>query len=110
MDVTRTEVGEHRVVITVDGELDLATAPLLRAALEGVESNGHRPMTIDFAACSFVDSTGIGVILDAGRRLNGTTKLRIANLRGQPKQVFELTQTDRVPYLEVSVEDDDTQQ
>jgi anti-sigma B factor antagonist len=102
MNVTRTEVGERSVVITVDGELDLATAPRLRAALEGIERDGHRT-TIDLAGCTFVDSTGIGVIVEAGRRLEGTTKkLRIANLRDQPKEVFELTLTDRVPYLDIS--------
>jgi anti-sigma B factor antagonist len=102
MYVTQTEVGERSVVITVDDELDLATAPELRAALEGIEADGYRT-TIDLGDCAFVDSTGIGVIVDAGRRLKGTTKkLRIANLRGQPRQVFELTLTDQLPYLDIS--------
>jgi anti-anti-sigma factor len=101
MSVTWTEVGERSVVITVDGELDLATAPELRAALEGIEGNGHRT-TIDLADCTFIDSTGIRVIVDAGRRQKDTTKkLRIANLRGQPREVFELTRMDAVPYLDI---------
>lgn len=51
--------GSERWVV-VDGELDLATAPGLDAALEGCL--GHPPVSavvIDLTPCTFIDSTGV---------------------------------------------------
>jgi anti-anti-sigma factor len=90
-------------VIVVDGELDLLTAPQLKELLvKSIERDSGEVTTIDFAGCTFVDSTGIGVIVDAGHLLEEKVKqLRIINLHDQPKQVFELTLVDRAPFIEV---------
>jgi anti-anti-sigma factor len=52
------------VVITLYGDHDLATKPLLLEALAGVQ-RGEQRVVIDLQHCTFVDSTIIGAILSA---------------------------------------------
>lgn len=52
----------------LDGELDLATVPLMSTAIEDAVARGG-PLSIDMTAVTFVDSTGIGAILKAAADL-----------------------------------------
>ena len=92
MDVTEHQTREGGTLIALDGELDAATAPRLRGPLLEARNNGGGAMTIDLDGCTFIDSTGLAVIIEAGRVLDERLeRLRIINLRDQPKQLFELT-------------------
>lgn len=51
--------------LRVEGELDLAVADQLQDALDGIEA---KRVLIDLAACDFIDSTGIAVIVRADQR------------------------------------------
>ena len=56
-------------VATVLGELDVASAGELKAALAGpLESAGE--IELDLRACSFVDSRGLATLVTAARRLS----------------------------------------
>jgi anti-sigma B factor antagonist len=103
MELNWRQTEHGAVTIDVDGELDLLTAPELRQMLvRAIERDGRNVTTIDLAKCTFVDSTVIGVIVEAGHLLDEKVqRLRIANLRDQPKQVFELTLVDRAPFIEI---------
>src|SRR4051812_17238273 len=59
-DVSVTDYGDAARV-TARGELDVATAPRLHAALCEVESAG-RHVTVDLRALTFMDSTGINLL------------------------------------------------
>ena len=61
----RNEAGVS--VLTVSGEHDLSTAPSLRRRLEGLLDDGSA-VVVDLSPASFVDSSILGVILDARRR------------------------------------------
>jgi anti-sigma B factor antagonist len=56
-------------VIEPQGEIDLATAPNLKAALDAAIDEGARYVLVDFADVAFLDSTGIGVLLSTERKL-----------------------------------------
>jgi anti-sigma B factor antagonist len=56
-------------VIQVGGEVDLATGPQLRAVLVELIDRGFHQLTIDLEQVSFLDCTGIGVLVDALRRV-----------------------------------------
>jgi anti-sigma B factor antagonist len=57
-------------VLSVRGELDLATAPELREILdEGLEVEA--PVLINLTDCEFIDSTGIAVIVRAWQQRQG---------------------------------------
>lgn len=63
-----TGAGGERIV-AVTGEIDLATAGALQQALETAAEDRTR-LTVDLAACNFLDSAGIKVLFDIAARLN----------------------------------------
>ena len=63
---SRTE-GEV-VVVALDGELDLTSAPLLREALIELFTGGRHRLVVDMTDVSFVDSTGLGVLVGGVKR------------------------------------------
>lgn len=67
MGVEVTTVGNHDVV-TVSGEVDIASAPVLRETLLSVLAEGPHQLVIDLDQVTFLDSTGIGVLVAAFRR------------------------------------------
>jgi anti-sigma B factor antagonist len=56
------------VVIAVTGELDIANACFLEAALLGVEASGAEEVVLDMTGVRFMGSVGLQVILDAAER------------------------------------------
>ena len=62
-------VGEGVSVVSVSGELDQATANDLRQPLMETISAGSHAVMIDLTDCSFIDSTGLGVIVEAWKLL-----------------------------------------
>ncbi len=54
-----------RVVIAMDGELDMANAPALQAAIESDELAPAAAVVLDLQGLTFLDSTGLRVILAA---------------------------------------------
>jgi anti-anti-sigma factor len=53
------------VVLTLDGELDLDTAPMLYSCLEEIVGRGSRRLVVDAGALTFCDSTGLSALLAA---------------------------------------------
>jgi anti-sigma B factor antagonist len=53
-----------RVVLSLAGELDLATAELLEQAIDAAE-NGEQLVVLDLQALEFIDSTGLRGVLAA---------------------------------------------
>ncbi len=86
---------------TLTGELDHATAPELRGPLEGALEDGTRSVLIDLSECSFIDSTGLSVIVHAHARLiDGDTngddgQLEICCPDAQVRRLLEITGIDR---------------
>src|SRR3954465_827785 len=73
-----------RVVLVLEGELDMASAPLLQSAIEGVELDGKRMVVLDLQQLQFIDSTGLRVIL-AVRKLCATRGQELAVTPGSPQ-------------------------
>jgi anti-anti-sigma factor len=65
LDVQSHRVGDTQVVAPA-GELDLATAHALGAALAAAGASGTR-VVLDLRRLTFVDSSGIGVIIKLKR-------------------------------------------
>jgi anti-sigma B factor antagonist len=55
------------VVVSVRGDVDLATAGLLRDHLRAALT-AERAVVVDLADVPFMDSTGLGVLVDASRQ------------------------------------------
>jgi len=67
----RVESRDGDVRVVASGELDLATAATLDAALRLVERDGTREVVLDMDGATFVDSTGLRAIIQAWQRAQG---------------------------------------
>ena len=66
------------LVVTVTGELDIATAPALRDRLTtAIEAGKHR-LVIDLSAISFLDSVALATIVHAKQRLPEHGRMALA--------------------------------
>ncbi|GGQ04151.1 STAS domain-containing protein [Streptosporangium pseudovulgare] len=64
--LARRAVGDA-VVVAVEGELDLFTAPFLRDEIrDAIKLDGPR-LVLDLADLSFMDSSGLSVLIEAWR-------------------------------------------
>lgn len=66
LEVSRTGPGH---VLTLFGELDLASSPALEEELEKV---GSEPIAVDLRDLQFIDSTGLSVLVKAHQRAQET--------------------------------------
>lgn len=57
-------------LIRVAGEVDLSTAAVLREAIENAAASRPEKVVIDMSAVTFIDSTGLNVLLTASAREN----------------------------------------
>jgi len=98
MDLTTLTVpGEDDVTLRVSGEIDLYTAPALReAALAALRQHGTT-LRVDLRDVTFMDSTGIEVLLATRRRaeLEGGS-LTLCRLTPAVRRVIEVTGLDRL--------------
>ncbi|HKG37350.1 MAG TPA: STAS domain-containing protein [Solirubrobacterales bacterium] len=78
-------------VIALRGECDLSTIPRLEALLfEELESPGA--VIVDLTGLSFIDSSGMGLLIKAHQASEGTTHLHTVIARGsQVDRVFDVT-------------------
>jgi anti-sigma B factor antagonist len=79
-------------VLAVKGEVDVYTAPRLREKLVELVSQGKHQIVVDLEGVDFLDSTGLGVLVGALKRLRshgGDLKLVCSHQR--ILKVFEIT-------------------
>ena len=75
--------------MTIYGELDLATVDRVRAAL-GEAVAGKGPVVVDLRACVFVDSRGLGALIEAALKLQEQERKLV--LRGVQARVMRTLQ------------------
>jgi anti-sigma B factor antagonist len=84
------------MTLTIEGELDLATAPKVRDPLERAIESGISRIVVDMLGCGFIDSTGLGVLLHAAKRLEEKDgAMALVCVDDQIKRLLELTMIDR---------------
>ncbi len=66
------------LVLTVSGELDIATAPSLRDQLTAAIDAGRHRLVIDLSALTFLDSVALAAIVHTKQRLPEHGKLALA--------------------------------
>lgn len=95
-----------QIVLRATGELDVATAPGLRRAVDTVVRAGGRRLVLDLTTVDFVDATVVDVVvgrLRALRRIGGDLVVAVAHER--VARPFTATQADQVLALVPSVAD-----
>jgi anti-sigma B factor antagonist len=78
-------------LLTVEGELDIATAPRMLAALNEALADMARPLLVDLSRVVFMDSTGLALLMNARRRaLRLGHGFAIICPRGPVSRIFEI--------------------
>jgi anti-sigma B factor antagonist len=83
------------VVVTVAGEVDIATVARLRERLVALAAGGL-PLVADLDQVSFIDATGLGALAGAARRAAAHgASLHVVCARPQTRRLFRVTGLDR---------------
>jgi anti-sigma B factor antagonist len=95
---TRLEISaasaDGGTVLTLSGELDIASAPALERALDDFGASLPRRLVIDLTEVTFMDSTGLRALLLARQRpADGDHELLLRPGPRQVQRVFELSGT-----------------
>lgn len=79
-------------VVTVSGEVDVATAPAVRDCLDVVIERDDGMVVVDLLGVTFIDSTGLGVLIGARKRCaDEDRELRVVVSEPRILKVFEIT-------------------
>ena len=78
IQLTEETFGPSGLVVSVSGELDIATAPALRDHLTAAIEAGKHRIVIDLADIDFVDSIALATIVHAKKELPPHGKLALA--------------------------------
>jgi anti-sigma B factor antagonist len=69
-DIDASSPGPDRHLLVVRGEIEFRTAPLLRRAIDAARDDAVNHVTIDLAGVTFIDSSGLAVLVDASAATN----------------------------------------
>ena len=82
------------LVLVAAGEIDVATSPEFRENLHGIIDDGAESVCVDLSGTTFMDSSGLGVLVGALKRFRADSSANVIELRGlQPavRRVFDVT-------------------
>ena len=89
---TDTPPGTNQVEVFLDGDVDIASADEIEARIRSAEAEEPLVILIDLRQVSFLDSSGLRLILGAAVRAKAAGR-RLVLVRGPERvqRVFELT-------------------
>ncbi len=102
MDLRTDTVRGTVTVVTVDGDVDMSTAPELEERLIGLSDGGALNLVVDLTEVDFLDSSALGVLVGVHKRVTaagGTIRL----VCGHPRieRIFAITRlTEVIPVFE----------
>jgi anti-sigma B factor antagonist len=83
------------LLVTVAGEVDIATVPQLQERLAAPAASG-RPLIVDLDRVTFIDAAGLGVLARAASRAAAHgASLHVVCARHQVRRLFTITGLDR---------------
>lgn len=87
--------GTH--VVSVRGEIDLATGPELERALGAVPEDGVESVIVDLSDCSFMDCTGLRLLSRSQRRFDSAGgRVAVVSANRSVLRLFGLTGLDKI--------------
>jgi anti-sigma B factor antagonist len=84
----------HTSLVSVEGELDLFTAPSLKQMLVDALNAGSSRFVVDLSLVTFIDSTTLGVLVGVTRRLDDGVRMAIVCARPNVRKIFEFSGLD----------------
>jgi anti-sigma B factor antagonist len=87
--IAQRELDSRTSVISVEGELDLSTAPRLKWMLVDSLAAGQNQLVLDLSLTRFMDSTALGVLVGVRRKLHGEDRFAIVCAEPDVLKIFE---------------------
>jgi len=95
MEVRDENHGELLIVQVCSPRLDASQAPQFKEEITSRIASGHTKLVLDFSMVDFIDSTGLGALVNCMKRL-GKGHLSIVGVKGAVGRLFALTRMDQV--------------
>ena len=92
------------VIVSLTGELDLYNAPAVRTALSELCAEQPERMVIDLQKVAFVDSTGLGVLIEARAKLQNGASFLLAAPGFETHRALQISGLDRHLSVHESVD------
>jgi anti-sigma B factor antagonist len=104
-EITDRKVDDDTHVVSVAGEIDLFTAPEFKQRMSAPIDAGRSNLIVDLSRTTFIDSSSLGVLIGAHRRLKlrGGSLVVVCDDEAIAK-TFKITGLDGVFTLATSVE------
>jgi anti-sigma B factor antagonist len=93
--VTATEERDGVVVVRLAGELDLYNAHVVRKELIEAAERGPERLIVELSGVSFIDSTALGVLIEARTRLTNRRAFMLAGPGLETRRALEISGLDR---------------
>lgn len=93
-------------IFTLEGEIDLHSAPSLRALFQAKAKAATPALVLDLSAVPYIDSTGLAAIIEYFRDACGFSGIFcLAGLNDQLKSIFQIVRLDKaIPEFETARE------
>jgi anti-sigma B factor antagonist len=91
----QVRIAQSCAIIVVAGEIDVATVPALRRAIDTLLTDGARRFVVDLSAVGFMDSSGLNVLIGIVRRL-GLGRLGVVATQRNIGRVFAISGVDTI--------------
>ena len=111
--ITDRKIDDDTHVVSVTGEIDLFTAPEFKQRMSAPIDDGRSNLIVDLSRTTFIDSSSLGVLIGAHRRLKlrGGSLVVVCDDEAISK-TFKITGLDGVftlaPTIEAALADDAT--
>jgi anti-sigma B factor antagonist len=92
-------------VVRLGGELDLYNAPQVRDALVEACSDSPQRVVVDLSEVEFIDSTALGVLIEARTRIDNREAFLLAAPGLETRRALEISGLDRHFTVHDSVSD-----
>lgn len=91
---------EHRVILRVDGRLDVATAPILEKKINNLIDEDHFHLILDFSRIDYLSSAGMRVLLSASKKLKSKKGgLILFSLSEDVSEVIKMAGFDKILHI-----------
>ncbi len=97
------EEGGWNVIQVDEPRLDAVMADTFKAYLFEQIEGGSSDMIIDLSEVRFMDSSGLGALVAALKKLDGNGALKLASAQPAVKDLFDLTSMDKLFTIATSV-------
>ena len=99
--MVNTKEIEDRLVAEIKGEIDNHSAAFIRTNIDDAYINSKCiHVILDFAEVTFMDSSGIGLIMGRYKKLKPSGKIYIKNSNNEIKRILKISGIEKIAILE----------